>query len=122
MRSGDQRTMLRLLAVAAFSSAVLAVSATTAEAKVFRGKTSAGRAASVVTGTGGLLPTAPPTWRARCRCGGGADRAQFRRPPDSASADAFSDAGTYRRRDGSFRLRFTASISGTRVFDPAHPA
>ena len=122
MRTGDQRTMLRLIALAAFSMAMFAAEASTAEAKVFRGKTSAGRPASVVTGSDGLLRNARVNWRARCRYGRVADKTQFRRPHDSSTADAFADAGTYRRRDGSYRLRFSTSISGTRVFDAAHPA
>jgi hypothetical protein len=122
MRTGDQRTMLRLIVIAAFSMAMAAAAASTAEAKVFRGKTSAGRAASVVTGSDGRLRNARINWRAHCRYGRVADKTQFRRPHDSSTADAFTDAGTYRRRDGSYRLRFTTNISGTRVFDAAHPA
>ena len=114
--------MLRLIALAAFSMTMFAAAATTAEAKVFRGKTSAGRPASVVTGSDGLLRNARVNWRARCRFGTVADKTAFLRPHDSSTPDAFSDAGTYRRRDGSYRLRFTTSIKGTRVFDPAHPA
>lgn len=113
--------MLRLIALATLSMAMFVAAAPAADAKVFRGKTSGGRAASVVIGSDGLLRNARINWRARCRYGRVADKTQFRRPHDSATADAFQDSGRYRRRDGSYRLRFTTSISGTRVFDAAQP-
>ena len=114
--------MSRRLAVAVLSIGVCAGGSGTAEAKVFRGETSAGRAASVVIGTDGLLRNARITWRSRCRYGTVADKTAFVRPHDSSTPDSFADAGVYRRSDGTYRLRFTTRISGTRVFDAAHPA
>ena len=107
--------MLRLIALAALSMAMFVAAAAGAEAKVFRGKTSQGRPAAVIIGSDGLLRTASVNWRARCRDGRLRDKSYFLRPHDSSSPDAFADAGTYRRKDGRFRIRFTASIKATRT-------
>ncbi len=110
--------MLRLIALAALSMLMFAAAAAGAEAKVFRGKTSQGRPAAVIIGSDGLLRTASVNWRARCRFGRTRDKTIFSRPHDESTPDAFSDAGTYRRRDDSgYRLRFTVSVRGTRVAD-----
>jgi hypothetical protein len=114
--------MSRRPVAALLSVGVLAAAAAPAEAKVFRGRTSTGRAASVVIGSDGLLRNARINWRSRCRFGKVADKTSFVRPHDSSTIDAFADAGTYRRRDGRYRLRFSTRIAGTRVFDPARPA
>jgi hypothetical protein len=114
--------MIRRLAVAAVSLTAFAAADATAEAKVFRGKTSAGRAASVVVGSDGLIRNARINWRTRCRHGSVADKTAFIRPHDISTPESFTDDGTYRRRDGSYRLRFTTHISGSRVFDAARPA
>ena len=110
--------MLRLIALAALSMAMFVAAAASAEAKVFRGKTSQGRAASVVIGSDGLLRAARVNWRARCRSGRAHDKTAFTRPHDESTPDAFYDAGVYRSRDddGS-RLRFTVSVRGTRIAD-----
>ena len=112
VRSGDQRSMLRLIALAVLSMGMFVAAAASAEAKVFRGKTSQGRPAAVIIGSDGLLRTASVNWRARCRDGRLRDKTYFLRPHDASTPDAFADAGTYRRKDGRFRIRFTASISG----------
>jgi hypothetical protein len=116
--TGDQRTMVRPIALAALSMLLFVAAATAAEAKVFRGKTSQGRPASVVIGSDGLLRTARVNWRARCRKGRFREKTAFTRPHDQSSPDAFLDEGTYRRRDaGGFRLRITVAIRGTRLAD-----
>jgi hypothetical protein len=94
--------------------------ATAAEAKVFRGKTSQGRPASVVIGSDGLLRAARVNWRSRCKQGGRLrDKTIFLRPHDQSSPDAFLDEGTYRRSDGNgYRLRFTGSIRAARSSSP----
>jgi hypothetical protein len=108
--------MLRLVAPAALSMAMFVAAAASAEAKVFRGKTDQGRAASVVIGTDGLLRSARVSWRARCRFGRAHERTTFTRPHDRSTPDAFLDAGVYRGRDDDgYRLRFTVSLRGTRV-------
>ena len=104
--------MLRLIALAVLSMAMFAAAAASAEAKVFRGKTSQGRPAAAIIGSDGLLRTASVNWRARCRDGRLRDKTYFLRPHDESTPDAFADAGTYRRKDGRFRLRFTGSIRG----------
>jgi hypothetical protein len=108
--------MLRLVALAVLSTAMFAAAAASAEAKVFRGKTDQGRAASVVIGTDGLLRAARVSWRARCRFGRAHEKTTFTRPHDRSTPDAFFDAGVYRGRDDDgYRLRFTVSVRGTRV-------
>ena len=107
--------MLRLIALAVLSMGMFVAAAASAEAKVFRGKTSQGRPAAVIIGSDGLLRTASVNWRARCRDGRLRDKSYFLRPHDFSSPDAFADAGTYRRKDGRFRIRFTASIKATRT-------
>jgi len=109
--------MLRLVALAALSMAMLVAAAAAAEAKVFRGKTSQGRAASVVIGSDGLLRTVKVSWRARCRFGRAHEKTPFIRPHDESTPDAFFDAGVYRARYDRYRLRFTVSVRGTRVAD-----
>ena len=110
--------MLRLIGLAALSMAMFVAAAASAEAKVFRGKTNQGRAASVVIGSDGLLRAARVNWRGRCRFGRLGDKTLFQRPHDESTADVFADAGTYRRRDpGGYRLRFTVSVRGTRIAD-----
>jgi hypothetical protein len=111
--------MLRLIALAALSMAMFVAAAASAEAKVFRGKTSQGRAASVVIGSDGLLRQGRVNWRARCRTSGRVrEKTGFSRPHDESTPDAFFDEGVYRGRtpDG-YRLRFTVSVRGTRIAD-----
>jgi hypothetical protein len=110
--------MFRLLVLAALSLSMYVAAAASAEGKVFRGKTTQGRPASVVIGSDGLLRAARVNWRARCRYGRTGDKTIFARPHDESTPDAFFDAGDYRRRDDSgYRLRFTVSVRGTRVAD-----
>ena len=111
--------MLRLLGLAVLSMAMFVAAAASAEAKVFRGKTSQGRPASVVIGSDGLLRQARVSWRGRCRSDGRVrEKTGFSRPHDETTPDAFYDAGTYRGRtpDG-YLLRFTVSVRGTRIAD-----
>ena len=93
-----------------------------AEAKVFRGETAQGRAASVVVGSDSLVRRARVNWRARCRKGRFVDRTDFTRPFDSSTADAIADEGVYRiRQRGGWRVRVTVRLRARRVFDAAHP-
>jgi hypothetical protein len=110
--------MLRLIALAALSMLMFVATATAAEAKVFRGKTSQGRPASVVIGSDGLLRAARVNWRGRCRGGRVREKTSFTRPHDQSSPDAFFDEGTFRSRDDDgYRLRFTVSIRAARIAD-----
>ena len=93
-----------------------------AGAKVFRGETAQGRAASVVVGSDSLVRRARVNWRARCRSGRFVDRTDFTRPFDSSTADAIADEGVYRiRQRGGWRARVTVRLRGRRIFDAAHP-
>ena len=109
--------MLRLIVLAVLSMAMFVAAASAAEAKVFRGKTTQGRAASVVIGSDGLLRAARVNWRGRCRNGRVGEKTIFTRPHDASTPDAFSDAGSYRRRDGRYRLRLDVSVQGSRIAD-----
>src|SRR5215213_11080452 len=110
--------MLRLVGLAVLSMTMFVAAAATAEAKVFRGKTSQGRAASVVIGSDGLLRAARVSWRARCRFGSAHDKSSFTRPHEESTPDAFFDEGVYRSRDDDgYRLRFTVSVRGARIAD-----
>jgi hypothetical protein len=115
--------MLRPALTSMLTLAALVAADATAEAKVFRGKTSQGRAASVVIGSDGLLRTARVNWRGRCRAGRIAEKTSFIRPHDASGPNSFRDGGVYRKRQrGGYRLRFTPRIRGRRIFDPADPA
>lgn len=108
--------MFRRIVTPLLTVAALIAADATAHAKVFRGDTSQGRRASLVVGSDGLLRTARVNWRARCREGRVVSRTLFLRPHDQSRPDAFSDSGTFRRRqEGGYRLRFTASVRGRRI-------
>ena len=70
--------MLRLVALAVLSMATFVAAAGTAEAKVFRGKTNQGRAASVVIGSDGLLRTVKVGARGSPTIAASAGRGRFR--------------------------------------------
>ena len=109
----------RMLTALLPAAALLAVDAGAADAKVFRGKTTQDRPASVVIGTDGLLRTARVNWRARCRYGRVVEKTSFLRPHDLSSPDEFRDGGVYRKRQrNGYRLRFTPVIHGRRVTGP----
>ena len=95
--------MLRLIALAVLSMGTFVAAASSAEAKVFRGKTSQGRPAAVIIGSDGLLRTASVNWRARCRDGRLRDKSYFLPPHDESSPDAFADAVKRIRKRPSLR-------------------
>ena len=121
---GDAHFVFRRIATPLLALAALLAADATAEAKVFRGKTAQGKAASVVIGSDGRLRTARINWRGNCRREGRfATRTAFLRPHEVSTVDHFRDAGTYRvRQRGGYRLRINARISGTRRVDPGRPA
>jgi hypothetical protein len=93
-----------------------------ADAKVFRGETAQGRAASVVVGADELVRRARVNWRAPCRRGRYVDRTDFTPPFDASTPDSISDDGVYRTRSpGGIRARVTVALRGRRIFDTAHP-
>ena len=110
--------MFRRIVTPLLTVAALVAADATAQAKVFRGETSQGRRASLVVGSDGLLRTARVNWRSRCRSGRLQSRTVFLRPHAESTPDAFLDTGTYRRRDGRYRLRFTTTVRGGRIAGP----
>jgi hypothetical protein len=112
-------TMTTLLLAAAVAIGLAAPGA--AQAKVFRGETAQGRAASVVVGSDGLVRRARVNWRAPCRHGRYVDRTDFIPPLDVSTPDRIADEGVYRTRAGGIRSRVTIRLRARRIFDPAHP-
>ena len=108
--------MNRPLVVTALSALLFAAVPAVAEAKNYKGRTSQGRVITLRTGADGIINRASIGWRARC--GGNIvfnARTGFRPPFDSATPDAFTDAGTYRTRArNGERSRITATFIGTR--------
>lgn len=93
--------------------AALAVPAQ-ADAKLWKGKTTQGRLASVRTGADEVVNRVRIRWKARCRGSTRTGQTVFVPPLDSAAADAFSDAGTSRfGLGGGVRSRDTVSVRGT---------
>src|SRR5689334_8623812 len=85
--------MVRSFAAAALTAAL--VLPATADAKTFRGKTSQGRSASVVTGAGGVPTRVRVSYRTRCDKGSGVTGSTVFLPPfDQVTADALTDGGT----------------------------
>jgi hypothetical protein len=105
----------RLLAAAACaaSMALVAVPAQ-ADAKLWNGKTTQGRVASVRTGADGIVNRVKIRWKARCDGSTRTGKTVFVPPLDSAGAQAFADAGTSRfNLGGGLRSRDTVSVRGT---------
>jgi hypothetical protein len=103
---------MRTLVPAVACAALLAVPAP-ADAKIWRGKTEQGRAASVRTGADDLVNQVRVGWRAPCRKGHYVSRTLFAPPLDVSELDRFEDAGSYRTRlkDG-YRARHTVFVRG----------
>jgi hypothetical protein len=105
--------MLKFTATAAALSTLL-IAAAPADAKTFRGKTSQGRTASLVTGAGGVPARVRVSWRAPCKRAGyrAFGGTKFTPPFTSVSADVVTDTGkTYRVRvKGGLRGRITTDL------------
>ena len=96
-----------------------------AVAQHHRGTTKEQRRGSVRTADTGVPTLVRITWKARCRRPGATftDRTDFRTPLDQATADAVQDTGPYTVRDGAWRYRISAGLTGGRsLTDPANPA
>ncbi|WP_028064982.1 hypothetical protein [Solirubrobacter soli] len=104
--------MLKLTAAAALSTLLIATAP--AEAKTFRGKTSQGRTASLVTGADGVPKSVRVSWRAPCKKKGyrATGGTRFTAPFSSVSADVVTDTGkSYRVRiKGGMRGRITTNL------------
>jgi hypothetical protein len=110
--------MKRTLATAALSALVLAAVPSIADAATLRGRTSQGRTASMVTDANGIPTRVRIAWRARCKKPGfrSFERTFFTPPFDAVTADAITDAGTYRvRYRRGVRGRITGSLQGQRT-------
>ena len=120
----DMRT--RTMLVTAVVAAALVAPSEAAAVKNFSGKTQQNRSINLSIGDDQLLETARINWITR-RCAQSGSRFQhitaFRRPYDSATPDAFTDAGSFTVRDrGRIRSRVRITFAGQRTFDPANPA
>lgn len=113
-----------LLTTAVLAAALIAPSQAAAD-KSFAGKTVQNRSVSLTTGDDNVLKTFRVNWITR-RCALSGSRFQhitaFRPPFDSATPDAFTDAGSFTVRDrGRIRSRVKMTITGQHSFDPAVP-
>ena len=118
------RTRTLILTTTALAAALVAPSQAAAD-KSFSGKTAQNRSVSLTTGDDNVLKTFRLNWLTR-RCAKSGSRFQhitsFRPPFDSATPDAFSDAGRFTVADrGRIRSRVSIAITGQHVFDPAAP-
>jgi hypothetical protein len=83
-------------------------------ATAFRGKTSQGRLASVVTEADGTPRRVRIGWKAPCRTGATYTTVtRFVAPFDMAQPGRFSDGGTFRARIPGYRVRFTGFADGS---------
>jgi hypothetical protein len=104
---------LMAAAACAASTALLAVPAQ-AGAKLWKGQTTQGRLASVRTGGDAIVNRVRIRWKARCQGSTRTGQTVFVPPLDSATAQAFADAGTSRfNLGGGLRSRDTVSVRGT---------
>jgi hypothetical protein len=99
----------------------LVIATAPAEAKTFRGKTSQGRMASLVTGADGVPTRVRVSWRAPCKKPGfrAVGGTRFTAPFTSVSADVVTDIDkTYRVRiKGGLRGRITTNLTVNRSGD-----
>ncbi len=103
-----------LAAAACVALAALVAVPAQADAKLWKGKTTQGRPASVRTGADGIVNRVRIRWKARCQGSTRTGQTVFTPPLDSAAADAFADAGTSRfNLGGGVRSRDTVSVRGT---------
>jgi hypothetical protein len=119
------RTRTSIL-VAALAAGALAAPSTAAADKTFRGKTQQNRSVSLTTGDDNVLKTFKINWLTR-KCAKSGSRFQhitsFKPPFDSATPDAFNDAGSFTVADrGGIRSRVSMTLTGQHAFDPANPA
>ena len=108
--------MRRLAPLAAVAG--LAVFAGTAAADVrFEGRTSQGGYTLLVAEDDGVPKRSLIRWRADCRRPGVRleESTGFSRPLDLSTRRRFRDAGSYRDREGRFRVTYTVRMSGRKV-------
>src|SRR4051794_14560889 len=106
--------MHRALLVAAVAALMLPAGA---EAKTFRGKTSQGRSASVVTGADGVPTRVRISYRAKCADGHNVTgKTNFQPPFDAVNATSISDGGTENVTSSTRKgesARITSKLTGT---------
>jgi pyruvate carboxylase len=106
------RTVLTATAAACLLAA--AVPAPASAASAFRGKTSQGRLASVVTAADGTPKRVRIGWKAPCATGATYSTiTRFVAPFDMAQPGKFSDGGSFRARIPGYSVRFTAFAAGS---------
>jgi hypothetical protein len=83
----------------------------------FEGRTSQGGYALVVAEDNGVPKRSLIRWRADCRRPGVRleESTGFSRPLDLSTRRRFRDAGSYRDREGRFRIAYTLRMSGRKV-------
>lgn len=105
------RTALTLTTATCLLTAAVPASASAATA--FRGKTSQGRLASVVTEADGKPKRVRIEWKAPCATGATyTTTTRFVAPFDSAKPGTFSDGGTFHARIPGYRVTFTTFARG----------
>jgi len=111
--------MRRLAPVAAVASlaAHVAFAAPAAADIRFEGRTSQGGYALLVAEDDGVPKRSLIRWRADCRRPGVRleESTGFSRPLDLSTRRRFRDAGSYRDREGRFRITYTLRMSGRKV-------
>jgi hypothetical protein len=107
-----KRTAITLTSAACLLAA--AVPATAAGATAFRGKTSQGRLASLVTEADGTPKRVRIAWKAPCTTGATyKTTTRFVPPFDAAQPGSFTDGGTFHARIPGYRVTFKTSASGS---------
>src|SRR6187200_3408732 len=105
----------------ALSALLFAAAVPAADAATFRGKTSQGRAASLVTGADGVPTRVRVSWRAPCKRPGyrATGGTKFTAPFTAASADLVQDTGkSYRvQLEGGLRGRISTDLVVRRAGD-----
>jgi hypothetical protein len=83
----------------------------------FEGRTSQGGYALLVAEDDGVPKRSLIRWRADCRRPGARleESTGFSRPLDLSTRRRFRDAGSYRDREGRFRVTYTVRMSGRKV-------
>ena len=108
--------MRRLAPLAAVAGVVAFPGPAAADIR-FEGRTSQGRPVAVIAEDNGVPKRARIRWSADCRQPGITLRGAtgFSRPLDLSTRRRFRDAGSYRDREGRFRVTYTVRMSGRKV-------
>jgi hypothetical protein len=105
----------RTVAIAAIALLALTLTAGVADARTFKGKTSDGKQAKLVTDSNGRVKSATFEYRAKCS-GGGKFTAPMgvRRPLDFSSQKRFFDADRVKDKQNGLKFRYRQRVEGER--------